>query len=88
MTGALAQSVHARLLAHARANHEDFNLVLNRYAIERFLYRLSLSDVEHAFVLKGAWLFDLWFHEPHRPTRDADFLAFGTQDEASLRRIL
>ena len=28
------------------------------------------------FYLKGAMLFTLWHDEPHRPTRDADFLGF------------
>jgi hypothetical protein len=27
--------------------------------------------------LNGALLLDLWFYEPHRPTRDVDFLRFG-----------
>ena len=41
MSGNLAASIHARLLNRAKARGEEFNLVLTRYAIERFLYRLS-----------------------------------------------
>ena len=41
MTAGLAASIHARLLNRARARGEDFNLILTRYALERFLYRLS-----------------------------------------------
>ena len=41
MTAGLAASIHARLLNRAKARGEDFNLILTRYAIERFLYRLS-----------------------------------------------
>lgn len=38
-----AASVRARLLAKARTDKQDFNLVLTRYALERLLYRLSVS---------------------------------------------
>ena len=37
----MAASVRARLTDLARKQHEDFQLVLTRYAIERLLYRLS-----------------------------------------------
>jgi len=80
----LIASVHARLLARTKELGEDFNLTLTRYAVERFLYRLSISDLREQFWLKGALLFDLWFEVPHRPTRDADFLGFGPQDAALL----
>lgn len=36
------------------------------------------------FLLKGALLFTLWYDQPHRPTRDADLLGFGSSDLASL----
>lgn len=50
---ALAQSVQARLVSHARKLGVDPNLVLARYATERFLYRLSQSPHVEQFVLKG-----------------------------------
>lgn len=67
----IAASVRAQLLNRARETRQDFNLVLTRYALERLLYRLSISPHADQFVLKGALLFDLWFDIPHRPTRDA-----------------
>lgn len=84
MTTGLAASVHARLLNRAKERGEDFNLILTRYAIERFLYRLSLAPARETYWLKGALLFDLWFDVPHRPTRDADFLGFGPADVEAL----
>ncbi len=84
MSGNIAASIHARLLNRAKARGEDFNLVLTRYAVERFLYRLSTLPARENFCLKGALLFDLWFDVPHRPTRDADFLGFGLQDAEAL----
>lgn len=87
----VAASVRARLLNRARETKQDFNLVLTRYAIERLLYRISISKHADQFLLKGALLFDLWFDIPHRPTRDADFLGFGSAElphiEAVFREI-
>jgi predicted nucleotidyltransferase component of viral defense system len=88
MSDPRADSVRARLLQRARQHGEDFNLLLTRYALERWLYRLSVSDQRAGFVLKGALLFSLWFDEPHRPTRDADFLGFGAADAELLRERL
>jgi hypothetical protein len=76
----LGASVRSRLLNYAREKNQDFNLVLTRYAIERLLYRISISKHADQFLLKGALLFDLWFDIPHRPTRDADFLGFGSAE--------
>ena len=65
----------------------DYNLLLTRYALERMLYRLSISDQRNQFLLKGALLFDLWFDVPHRPTHDADFLGFGSADIPHVEEI-
>ncbi len=80
MSRNLAASIRARLKNHADAAKEDFNLTLTRYGLERLLYRLSVSPHASRFLLKGALLFSLWYDQPHRPTRDADLLAFGTDD--------
>ena len=84
MNSHLAASVRARLLNIAKADKTDFNHVLVRYALERFLYRLSQSVHADRFLLKGAMLFNLWYDMPHRPTRDADLLGFGPSDLNSI----
>jgi predicted nucleotidyltransferase component of viral defense system len=73
----MAASVRDRLLTLARERGEDFQLLLTNYGLERLLYRLSHSDYRDRFILKGAMLFVLWGDQPHRPTRDVDFLASG-----------
>ena len=70
-------SVRARLLTLARQKGQAFDLLLTRYANERLLHRLSLSPHRDRFVLKGAMLMTTWFDDPHRPTRDVDFLGYG-----------
>ena len=87
-SAARAASIHARLLNGARERREEFNLTLGRYAVERFLYRISVSDARDQFVLRGALLFDLWFDAPHRPTRDADFLGFGEKHADALTETI
>jgi len=77
-------SVRARLLAIAKSEGSDFNQVLVRFALERLLYRLSVSGHADRFLLKGALLFNLWYDMPHRPTRDADLLGFGPSDLDSM----
>ncbi len=70
----IAQSVHQRLLNHARAKGEDFQLVLQGYLLERFLYRLGRSELRERFALKGAVLLRLWADQPYRATVDLDLL--------------
>lgn len=73
----IGASVRARLLALAKEKGQALDVLLTRYVLERFLYRLSRSDFADRFVLKGAMLVTTWFDEPHRPTRDIDLLGFG-----------
>ncbi len=54
-----AASVRQRLLNRARAEGEDFQVLLTRYVLERFLHRLGRSAHRERFVVKGAMLFVL-----------------------------
>lgn len=82
------ESIRQRLLNASRASGEAFDYVLARYGIERFLYRLGMSELAEQFVLKGATLFHVWNKKLHRPTRDLDLLGFGPNDPESLRRVI
>jgi len=73
----IAASIRARLLNLAKEKRLDYNLLLTQYAIERLLYRLSISEHRDLFLLKGAQLFLLWEGALLRPTRDLDLLGFG-----------
>jgi hypothetical protein len=52
--------VHQRLLNIARKTDRPFDEVLQYFAMERFLYRLSQTEHVDSFVLKGALLFRIW----------------------------
>lgn len=75
----VATSIKARLLNYAWSQGEDFNRVLDRFALERFLYRWSQTGAREAFALKGASLFLLDGGPAPRPSQDLDFLALGLQ---------
>lgn len=83
----LPASVRQRLLNLAQARGEDFGLVLTRYGIERFLYRLAQSEYHDQFVLKGALLFELWTQRSYRPTRDLDLEGQGENSTARMKRL-
>jgi len=82
----LPASVRQRLLNLATERKEDFGLVVTRYGLERFLYRLSVSPHRDSFVLKGAMLLQLWTADTYRPTRDLDLLGRGISN-VSYRKI-
>jgi len=66
---------------------DDPNAIGSRYAVERLLYRLSVSEFSGEFALKGAVLFAVWSDQPHRPTLDLDLLAFGPDSEERIASI-
>jgi hypothetical protein len=49
----LTASVRQRLLNLANENRQDFGMLLTKFALERFLHRLSVSRHRDSFVLKG-----------------------------------
>ena len=70
----IAASVHQRLLNKARESSRPFNEILQHFAIERFIYRLSKSPHTDRFILKGALMFSAWTGSMSRPTMDIDLL--------------
>jgi hypothetical protein len=82
-----AASIKQKLLTLAREQGRVYEVVLVRYALERILYRLSISEHRDKFVRKGGMLVTLWLENSNRETRDADFLGFGNADQESLRAM-
>lgn len=83
----IAASVRRRLLDLARMRQEEFQTVLTRYALERFLYRLAMSPHGDEFVLKGAMLFAVWTGEMHRATWDIDLLGRGEPEAGRIAKL-
>ncbi len=83
----MAASVRQRLSKIAANRGVDFQQVLVSYAVERLLYRISVSLHAQNFILKGATLFTLWEGFPHRQTRDMDLLGIGDNSVAQLETV-
>ncbi|MBI1320156.1 MAG: nucleotidyl transferase AbiEii/AbiGii toxin family protein [Candidatus Hydrogenedens sp.] len=81
-------SVHQRLLSHARSEGLRFNDVLQRYAMERWLYRLAKSCHNEQFILKGALMLAVWDVPVTRSTRDIDMLARMQNDLDGIRQVI
>ena len=88
MSGNAAASIHRKLLNNARDARRPFNELLQYFAMERFLYRLSQSQYADRFILKGALVFRVWMPADSRATRDIDFLAFVDNSIDALTRIV
>lgn len=88
----IAASVRQRLLNRARTDQRPFSELLQYYAMERFLYRLSQSPYTQRFVLKGALMLRVWHAPDIRPTMDIDMLGRTSNEEdsiiAQIREIL
>ncbi|MFC1479366.1 nucleotidyl transferase AbiEii/AbiGii toxin family protein [Planctomycetota bacterium] len=69
----ISASIHQRLLNKARETKRPFQELLQYYAMERFLYRLSKSEHARKFILKGAFMLRAWDFPATRPTKDLDF---------------
>jgi len=80
----LPASIRAKLLQRARETGRRFQELLQYFAMERFLYRLSRSRHRQSFVLKGAVMLRVWNAPLARPTKDLDFLAYGPSDVDSV----
>ena len=80
-----AASIKQKLLTLAREQSRASDVVLVRYALERILFRLSISQHRDKFILKGGMLVTIWLEDSNRETRDADFLGFGEADQDNLK---
>jgi predicted nucleotidyltransferase component of viral defense system len=75
------------LVARAKELGIEAQHLLERYALHRFLYRLSKSEYAERFLLKGAQLMLIWIGETVRVTKDADLLGFGDLSDQTLKQV-
>ena len=86
--GNIAASVRQRLLNRARSDRRPFDELLQYYAMERFLHRLSLSDHAERFILKGALLLRVWDSPLQRPTMDIDLLGLTSNQAEAVEDLI
>jgi predicted nucleotidyltransferase component of viral defense system len=83
----VSASILARLKNQSERLGRPFAEILQYYAMERFLYRLSKTKYATKFILKGSLLFYVWNVPWRRPTRDIDFRSYVTNDSEYLLKI-
>ena len=84
----MGASVRQRLLNYAQTGGRPFGEVLQYYAMERFLYRLSVSPHFGKFLLKGALLLTAWRAPASRPTMDIDLLGRTSNEVESIVQLM
>ena len=80
----ITASVRQRLLNKSRSDIRPFQELVQYYAMERFLYRLSQSHHANRFILKGALMLRIWQTPDIRPTMDIDLLGRTNNDMSRL----
>ena len=80
----VSASIRQRLLNRARSDRRPFNELLQYFAMERFLYRLSQSTHADRYVLKEALMLQVWRSPDIRPAMDIDFLRRTSNAEVGL----
>jgi predicted nucleotidyltransferase component of viral defense system len=84
----IVASVLARLRNASKLSGVPFQQVLQQYAMERFLYRISKSKHAQGVILKGALLLKTIGIPNARPTMDIDMLRRGKADQSSLLALV
>lgn len=84
----LAEIIGKKLKNVSRIRNRPLDEILRYFAIERFLYRLSISSHSHKFFLKGGLLLKVWDSMDHRATMDIDLLARTSNQFENLESIL
>ncbi len=81
-------SVRARLENKAQETKRPFAEILQYYAMERFLYRLSQTEYKEKFILKGALMFVVWQIPNSHSTVDIDFLARYQNEITEIEKVI
>lgn len=78
-------SVYGRLRNIAKQQNADFQTILQYYAMERFLYRLSQTEHQRKFILKGGLILNAWKLPFRRITKDIDLRGFTENSLTNIR---
>ncbi len=84
----LGESIRQKLKNISKNRNRPFDEILRYYAMERFLYRLSISPYVNRFFLKGGLMLKVWNSLDHRATMDIDLLARTSNSFDNLQNII
>lgn len=83
-----AASVRDKLYNLSRQSGRNFQEIVQYYAMERFLYRLGVSEFQHSFILKGALMLRVWNVPQARATMDIDLLGQLDNSASSIEECI
>ena len=79
-------SIKQKILNQAKISNRPFQELLQYYVMERFLYRLSVSEYKNNYILKGALMLRVWKAPESRPTKDIDLLGQTPNHPENIQR--
>lgn len=82
-----ATLVRNQLVEIVEQSGDSFQAVLERYAMERLLFRLGQTPHGRDFLLKGGRLLSLLADDVYRPTKDLDLLGQGEPSPERLKAV-
>jgi len=83
-----SEAIRQQLKNLSAKRNRPFDEILRYYAMERFLYRLSISPYSKGFFLKGGLMLKVWNPQDHRATTDIDLLAKISNKIENLKQII
>jgi hypothetical protein len=81
-------SIQARLKNEAERQGRPFAEIIQYYAMESFLFRLSRTKYASKFILKGSLLFYVWNLPLRRPTKDMDFRGYVENSPENMMQVI
>lgn len=72
------------IMNQSRQMNVPYEMLLRRYAFDRFLKRLTMSEYERNLILKGALALNAYTETGSRPSKDIDFLGANLTAEKIL----
>ena len=72
-----AEDLKVKVKTKAHENNLEPQDIMQMYFFERLLYRISISDYKHNFILKGGLLLSAIFGDDRRTTQDMDTMVKG-----------
>lgn len=84
-----AEKLKLQVKTKAKQNDSQPQDIMQMYFFERLLYRISISEYKHNFILKGGLLLSAIFGDERRTTQDMDTMIKGIElDYEVLKNII
>lgn len=84
-----AEKLKIQVKTKAHENNSQPQDIMQMYFFERLLYRISISEYKHNFILKGGLLLSAIFGDERRTTQDMDTMIKGIElDFEKIKKVI